>query len=90
MKKMFEILKVVIETYIEKRPQFLKVKHSRQAKLTIATANKALRSIKSRLKKQISLTEVNKIFYVIASAVSGTLGIKPKIRVCNKLEQPKS
>ena len=69
------ILETVKETDIDKRPPLPKIKHNRQAKSALATANKALINVKNRLGTQLSVAEVN----ATASEVSDTLGIKTKI-----------
>ena len=74
---------------MDKRPPLPKIKHNRQAQSALATSNKALKNISNTFEKQLSLKEVNKIFYATASAVCSTLGIKLRIRVYKKLEQLK-
>ena len=83
------VFEIVKETDMDKRPPLLKIKHNRQAKSALATANKALTNILNKFQKQLSLTEVNEIFYTTACAVCSTLGIKPRIRVYKKLKQQK-
>ena len=58
-----EILK---ETDIDKRPPLPKIRHNRKTKLALETANNALQNIKNRPRQQLSLTEVNEMFYATA------------------------
>ena len=83
------LMEIVKETHIDKRPPLPKIRHSRKAKLALETANKALQNIKKRLEEQLSLTEINELFYATASAVAEALGLKSRTRIHKKQEQPK-
>ena len=83
------LMEIGKETHIDKRPPLSKIRHSRKAKLALETANKALQNIKKRLEEQLSLTEINELFYATASAVAEALGLKSRTRIHKKQEPPK-
>ena len=62
------ILEIVKETDKDNKPPLPKIKHNRQAKSALATANKALTNIFNTLEKHLSFAQVNMIFYATASA----------------------
>jgi len=70
----------VKEKNITERPPISKIKHTRQAKEVLETANKAINLIKAKKGQNLSLIEVNELFYTSASVVCDTLGIKGKIK----------
>ena len=69
---------IVKETDVTKRPPIPKIKHARQAKKALETANEAIKLIKAKKDQKLSLTEVNELCYSSASVVSDTLGIKAR------------
>ena len=83
------IMEIVKETDIDNKPPLPKIRHSRKAKLALETANNALKNIKKRLEQQLSLTEVNELFYATASAVAEALGLQSRIRIHKIPEPPK-
>ena len=80
------IMEIVKETDIDNRPPLPKIRHSRKAKLALGTANNALKNIKKRLEQQLSLTEVNELFYATASAVAKVLGLQSRTRIHKRPE----
>ena len=83
------IMEIVKETDIDNRPPLPKIRHSRKAQLALETANNALKNIKKWLEQQLSLTEVNELFYATASAVAEALGLQSRTRIHKRPEPPK-
>ena len=79
---------IVKETDVTKRPPIPKIKHTRQAKKALETANEAIKLIKAKKDQKLSLTEVNELFYSSASVVSDTLGIKARSKPQKKPKVP--
>ena len=83
------IMEIVKETDIDNRPPLPKIRHSRKAKLALETANNVVKNIKKRLEQQLSLTEVNELFYAAASAVAEALGLQSRTRMHKRPEPRK-
>ena len=79
---------IVKETDVTKRPPIPKIKHTRQAKKALETANEAIKLIKAKKDQKLSLTEVNELFYSSALVVSDTLGIKARSKPQKKPKVP--
>ena len=77
----WEIVKV---TNITERPPISNIKYTRKAKEVLETANKAINLIKAKKGQNMSLTEVNELFYTSASVVYKTLGIKVRSKIQKK------